>query len=133
MTKQEYKNLLSRRFETWTTQECREADRYVKQYALRNFTKGIKKLNIPLNIQEYLQAVVQAQFFSYDTEKLLNEMGCFPARKSDIPADTDNCSDCQYNKTCDSRETPDFPRNYAEQPYCTGHSKHQGTDFSKHD
>lgn len=50
-----------------------------------------------------------------------------------IVTDIDHCKDCKNNSECADRESQDFPRDYSRQPYCTGHSKHDKTDFSKQD
>jgi hypothetical protein len=60
----------------YSPQECREAEMWVRQFALEQFRAKTRKL--PKPYKAYIRLMVRYHFGSMQTNDLLTELDCFP-------------------------------------------------------
>jgi hypothetical protein len=59
-------------------QDCKDADRWIKAYALEKFEKGLMQYGLPNTLREYLLTCASLHFGSVETDNMLMSLDCYP-------------------------------------------------------
>lgn len=60
----------------FTATECREADSWIKQFALDQLRNKLK--DQPKEIRDYIQLMARCYFGSTETDEFLSALNCYP-------------------------------------------------------
>lgn len=62
----------------YTTEECAAADKWVRDYAMKQFRLYLRRCNIEAVTKDFLITMVRCHFGSTNVDELMTELNCYP-------------------------------------------------------